>query len=462
MKRSLRTTLTFSIAAVAMVLMIIISTLSSYFINQQFKDYVSKQQQSLIHEIVNSIGLQYDPNTKIWNDDNVHAIGMNALYDGYIIKVYDENGKTIWDAEIWDMSTCIQIKEDITHSMLSRFPESDGKFIDTDYALELSSTQIGKVNVTYFGPYFYTDNDFYFLNQMKLILLIIGMISLLISIVLGYLISRRISTPILRTIKVTQQISEGDYKIRIPEQSKLTEVDQLIDSVNALASSLDKQEILKKKLTADVAHELRTPLTTLRIALEAMMYGVLETTQDRLKSSYDEVMRISNIVKDLESLALVEDGNLKLDKEETSLVDVAYQAIEKLEFQIKEKKMQVTVSGSCDKIMLDPARMIQVILNLLTNAIKYTPEGGEIKLEIEKTKDEVILKVIDNGSGISKEDLPHIFERFFRADKSRNRSTGGSGIGLTIVKSIVSAHGGNVEVQSELDKGSLFTIRLPK
>lgn len=462
MKGSLKSRLTLSIAAVALVLIAIISTLSSYFINQQFKQYITKQQQASINEIVYSLGQQYNPETKTWNVEYVHTIGMYALYDGYIIKVYDVSNKTVWDAEVWDMSTCVQIKEDITHNMLSKFPGSNGKFSATDYSIELSSQQIGRVNVTYFGPYFYSDNDFDFLNQLSSILLLVGAVSLLISLVLGYLISRRISKPILTTILATEQISKGDYKIRIQDKSQLTEVDNLIESVNQLASSLDKQESLKKQLTSDVAHELRTPLTTLRITIEAMIDGLLEPSSERLKSSYDEVLRITNIVKDLESLAIVEDGNLKLEKTEVDLTELTKQGVEKLEHQIKEKEMDVSISGSCSKVWVDSSRMTQVIINLLTNAIKYTQPEGNISIEFSESDNEVIMDVVDNGSGIPQDELPYIFERFYRADKSRNRLTGGSGIGLTIVKSIVVAHGGRIEVQSEEGKGSTFTVILPK
>jgi len=462
MKGSLRSRLTLSIAAVALVLIAIISSLSSYFINQQFKQYITKQQQASINEIVYSLGQQYNPETKTWNVEYVHTIGMYALYDGYIIKVYDVSNKTVWDAEVWDMSTCVQIKEDITHNMLSKFPGSNGKFSATDYSIELLSQQIGRVNVTYFGPYFYSDNDFDFLNQLSSILLLVGAISLLVSLVLGYFISRRISKPILTAILATEQISQGDYKIRIQEKSKLTEVDNLIESVNQLATSLDKQESLKKQLTSDVAHELRTPLTTLRITIEAMMDGLLEPSPERLKSSYEEVLRITNIVKDLESLAIVEDGNLKLEKTDVDLAELTKQGVKKLEHHIKEKEMNVSISGSCSKVLVDSERMTQVIINLLTNAIKYTQPKGIINIEFSETDHEVVMDVVDNGSGIPKDELPYIFERFYRADKSRNRSTGGTGIGLTIVKSIVMAHGGSIEVHSEVGIGSTFTVILPK
>jgi len=462
MKTSLRTRLTLSFASVALILIAIISLLSSYFINQQFNVYIARQQEKSINEIIYSLGQQYNTTEKSWNVDYVHTIGMYALYDGYIIKVVDVKNNSVWDAEVWDMSTCVQIKEDITHKMLEKFPGSNGKFSDKDYSIELAGQPIGKVNVTFFGPYFYTDNDFKFLNELSSLLLFVSAVSLLVSIVIGYLISKRISKPILTAIDATGQISRGDYKIRISEKSKLTEVDDLISSVNNLADSLDKQENLKKQLTSDVAHELRTPLTTLRINMEAMIDGVLDPTLDRLQICHDEVLRITNIVKDLESLATIEDGNLTLSKTDESLPEITVQAIKNLDFQIQEKNMNVVVQGTCSNSKIDKGRFMQVIINLLTNAIKYTQSTGTIIFDFSETDYEIILRVEDNGNGISAEELPFIFERFYRADKSRNRSTGGSGIGLTIVKSIIIAHGGSIDVQSELGKGSTFTIILPK
>ncbi|MDP2813914.1 MAG: ATP-binding protein [Erysipelotrichaceae bacterium] len=462
MRGSLRSRLTLSIATVAFVIIAIVISLSNYFINQNFQSYITKQQEATINEIVYTLGQQYNPENQTWDVEYVHTIGMYALYDGYIIKVFNDENQTVWDAEIWDMSACVQVKEDITHQMLSRFPESNGKFSDTDFSIELTGNTIGRVNVTYFGPYFYSENDFDFLSKLSSLLFLIALISLLVSILLGSQIAKRMSKPILDTISATGQISKGDYKIRIQDRSNLSEIDNLIESVNQLASSLDKQEQLKRQLTSDVAHELRTPLTTLRITLEAMMDGILEPSLERLKSSFDEVIRITNIVKDLESLAILEDGNLKLELSQVSLVDFSQQVIKKLEHQIEEKEMNISIVGTCSMIMVDAFRMTQVIINLMSNAIKYTQPKGMIRIEFSESEDEVMMKFIDNGSGIPKDELPYIFERFYRADKSRNRLTGGSGIGLTIVKSIINAHGGSIHVQSEPGHGSEFTVRLPK
>jgi signal transduction histidine kinase len=210
---------------------------------------------------------------------------------------------------------------------------------------------------------------------------------------------------------------------------------------------LARQEELRKQLTADVAHELRTPLTAVSTNLEAMAEGALAPTNERLNSCYDEIRRLGNLVADLESLAKTESEILKLNLVSIDLLDIAKEVFE-------------TVSGEHVTVQADRERILQVLNNLRTNAEKYGNDEISVAVKNNGKYGEVV--VTDNGSGISEEDLPHIFERFYRADKSRTRSTGGAGVGLAIVKSIVDAHGGTVSVESKLDEGSTFTVRLKK
>jgi signal transduction histidine kinase len=172
--------------------------------------------------------------------------------------------------------------------------------------------------------------------------------------------------------------------------------------------------------------------------------------------------RISRLVRDLESLAKVESGNSKLDRSMISLKELSNNAVLNFEAELKNKELRMSVEGSDSRIFADKYRIDQVLMNLMSNAIKYTPEGGNIDIRISETEDSVILEFEDNGIGIPEEELPLIFERFYRADKSRNRMTGGSGIGLAIVRSIIAAHGGTVEVRSSLNSGTCFTLTFPK
>jgi signal transduction histidine kinase len=440
----------------------IISFLANFLINQQFTNYLSKQQELKTQIITSSISQQYSAFTDQWNLDYVHAIGMFSLYEGYIIKVYDKQGAILWDAQAHDMNLCNQIMDEISDRMRIQYPQLNGDFTSVSYALEQSSQEIGSVSISYFGPFFLNENEFQFLRSLNIIIVSVGLLSLLVSLFVGHMLAKRISQPILKTIELTKQIAGGKYEVRLEEKSDTTELQLLISSINHLAESLETLEKLRKQLTEDVAHELRTPITILQSYLEAMTEGIWDASEERLRSCYDEVVRIGTLVGDLESLAKLEQDNLKLDKQRMDLRAVIEQVVSTFAAESMNKKLSISVEGSPIEVLADHSRMKQVVVNLLSNAIKYSGEGCSITFRLFNHKDGAGFLINDNGIGIPKEELPYIFERFYRADKSRNRMTGGTGIGLTIVKSIVQAHGGRVTVDSEQGKGSTFTVYLPK
>ncbi|MPM86052.1 Sensor histidine kinase ResE [bioreactor metagenome] len=215
-------------------------------------------------------------------------------------------------------------------------------------------------------------------------------------------------------------------------------------------------------MTADVAHELRTPLTTLGSHLEAMIEKVWEPTTERLKSCHEEILRLGKIVMDLESLERVESNNLKLNKAPIDLMELTNSVCVTFEGELSNKNLELEINGTASIVSIDKDRFSGVISNLLSNAVKYTPDGGQIRVLIQDSPDESIFVIEDNGVGIPEEELPFIFERFYRADKSRNRKTGGAGIGLAIVKSVVTAHGGSITANNCTQGGCVIEIRLPK
>ncbi|HVI42511.1 MAG TPA: histidine kinase dimerization/phospho-acceptor domain-containing protein, partial [Anaerovoracaceae bacterium] len=350
MKVSLKAKLSLAIALVVLLTVALISLLSNYFIQNQFKGYIETQQEKAAKQIVESISAQYDANTGSWDTDFIHTIGMYALYDGYIVKVYDKGGKNIWDAETCDMSLCTQIMDDISHRMMTEYPTINGKFTTKTFPVMQSLKEIGTVSISYYGPFFLSEDDFQFLDALNKILIGIGIISLLISIVTGVFLARHLSKPILKTVEAAKDIADGKYGTRIHRDTGTKEVDQLIDSINHLAESLEKQEALRRQLTADVAHELRTPLTTVQTHVEAILEGVWEPTRERLESCYDEMSRLSNLVSDLENLAKVESDNLKLNKTEVSLRELTDKTLGSFEKELKDKNLNVEVAGRCSLI----------------------------------------------------------------------------------------------------------------
>ncbi len=219
---------------------------------------------------------------------------------------------------------------------------------------------------------------------------------------------------------------------------------------------------LRKRMTTDIAHELRTPLTAVSSHLEAMIDGLWEVTPQRLQGCYDEIERLGILVSDLQRLAKIEGENLNLNKTDIDLKEVALTVVDNMTAQASKKNQSIEILGGSVNICADKDRMNQVVHNLLSNAIKYSLDEGIVKIEVSETESYGVLKVADDGIGIPEDELPFVFERFYRADKSRNRNLGGAGIGLAIVKSIVLAHEGDLTAQSVLGQGSCFTVSIPK
>jgi signal transduction histidine kinase len=405
--------------------------------------------------------LSHDGGGPLWAPDLLHAVGMSALYDGYIIRVYTRDGALVWDAENHDMALCRQIMGEITERT-RRYSHSEGRMLSQEHELWRGGQKIGFVTISYLGPYFLSENDFQFLSALNGILIAIGALSVLLAAVTGRLLARRIARPIVKTAEIAKRIAAGDYETRFAGDTHIQEIGELVTAVNSLSAALSEQEALRRQLVADVAHELRTPIFTVSAYLETMLEGIWEATPERIKSCYDEISRLSALLAELEKLAQLESAELDLNKTPVDLLAAAQSVARSLEIELEQKNLSFALSGPPTVVAADRERVLQILFNLISNAAKYTPPGGHIQVEVGATDRAGVISVADDGAGVPEDELPFIFERFYRADKSRNRLTGGSGIGLAIVKSIVTAHGGEVTVVSRLDQGSRFTVSLPK
>ncbi|MDR0653129.1 MAG: HAMP domain-containing histidine kinase [Synergistaceae bacterium] len=462
MRRSLRTQLTLTIALIVLATVALISFLANMLITREFEKYAEELRNARAQDIVANLSRQYNGMTRAWDIGYIHGMGMYALHEGYVIRIYDRNGAVVWDAEDHDMSLCGQIMADIANRMEEKRPNLGGSFSTLEYKITQNGRDVGGVAITSYGPYFFTDGDFRFLDALNMILLAIGAISFGFSLIAGWLLARRISRPIIKTAHIAKQISVGNFGIHFEGRTRTKELDEMVTAVNSMAESLARQENLRKRLTTDVAHELRTPLSAVSSHLELMIESVWEPTARRLQSCYDEISRISELVAGLERLEQMENENLSLNKMPVDLLELARSVAGTFESEGIKKNVSIHVSGEAAIVLGDRGRLHQVLSNLLSNAIKYTPDGGHVRVAVNDTPNGGVIVVEDNGIGIPENELPLIFERFYRTDKSRNRKTGGAGIGLTIAKSIVLAHGGKIEVESASGTGSRFTISLPK
>lgn len=462
MKRKLGTQLSAGVVLVVLIAVSLISLAANILIRLQFEKYVSEQQKSFSEKLADALSPQYDADIEMWNEDYIHGFGMYALQDGYIIKVYDAEENVIWDAEHHDMTLCHQMMQDISNRMEENRPEVQGDFVTCRYELKQSGEVVGYLEVSYYSPYYFNENDFQFLDSLNQILLVVGVLSVAGAAAVGMLLARRVSAPIAKAIEITREISEGNYEIRFESDVRTQEMAELSEAVNQMAGNLEAQEAIRRQLTLDVAHELRTPIANVSSHLEAIIEGVWEPTRERLQNCYDELSRISNIITDLEKLRQIESENMILDREPVDLLELSQAVQTAFEPELERKRITCSVTGESAVVLGDQKRLHQVIFNLVSNAIKYSAEGGHIEISAGGEGEEVALSVKDQGIGISEKDLPFIFERFYRTDRSRNRKTGGAGIGLTIVRAIVRAHGGKITVESKEGAGSIFTVTLPR
>ncbi|KQL49811.1 histidine kinase [Brevibacillus choshinensis] len=289
------------------------------------------------------------------------------------------------------------------------------------------------------------------------------MIALLLLVCIASIfIAKRIAKPIVNISDAAQTVSKGDLSVRVALPQGKDELSGLVQSFNNLVENLQRQEELRKRLTSDIAHELRTPLNTLLAQTEGMLDGIWEASPEHLEATRSEVLRLIRIVNDLDQVIQAEAGALNISQEVINLSQVVENIVGSMTAAFQLQGIHITSQlKTAGWITGDKQRIAQVVSNLITNSLKHSKKGGKVIVSVEKKGEIIEVKVIDSGTGISSDDLPFVFERFYRGDRSRNREKGGTGLGLTIVKGIVEAHQGNITIESEVGKGTTVTLRFP-
>lgn len=294
-------------------------------------------------------------------------------------------------------------------------------------------------------------------------LLVAGVVATATAALTSLFVSRRIVTPLSIMLVATRRISAGRYDERVPA-GEVDELGALSESFNSMAASLQAAEERRLDLIGDVSHELRTPLSTLQGYMEGFMERVVEPSEETWALLYGEAERMRRVVDDLSQLSRAEAGRLELKRAEVFPAEVVRVAIERMLPLFKEKGVEFAsaIPENLPPVSADGDRVVQILTNLLSNALRHTPAGGWITVKAEAQGDSVVFKVEDAGEGIASEHLPHLFERFYRVEKSRSREGGGSGVGLAISRALVDAMGGRIWVESPgLGKGATFTFTLP-
>lgn len=288
-----------------------------------------------------------------------------------------------------------------------------------------------------------------------------GVLGLIFAAVVSYVVAERFTRPLrgLATAASSERPAADAFAVHENDPQEMRE---LAGALGRMTERLQQEDEARRNLFADIAHELRHPIALLRGRLEMMQDGIAPVTPESLSGLQDEVIRLGRLVGDLRELSLAEVGNLSLNLQPIDLTQQIATLQENFEPITADKEIELRVeTGALPTLTADPDRIRQILANLLSNAIRHTPVGGRITLRAAHQGDQVIIEVADTGSGIAPEDLDHVFDRFYRADRSRARSTGGTGLGLTISRSLARLHGGDLTAANGPDGGALFVLSLP-
>jgi signal transduction histidine kinase len=302
-----------------------------------------------------------------------------------------------------------------------------------------------------------------FMSAIDETILVAATLAFLSSLAISLFVARRIVGPIQQMMRASQRIAAGEYRDRVPVTGS-DELAELARSFNRMAVMMEQTEQRRLELIGNVAHELRTPLSSIQVMIEGLVDGVLLADPTTYADFQREIKRLQRLVDDLQALSRVEAGQIALKPKPEDVTPLVQSAVDRLRPQFEDKgvALDLDLATNVPLIPVDADRMMQVLINLLGNALHYTPSGGRVFVRSEWQGDCIHIQIQDTGIGIAAEHLPHIFERFYRVDKSRSRAGGGSGIGLTIAKHLIEAHGGSISVTSPGPKqGSTFTIVIP-
>jgi two-component system OmpR family sensor kinase/two-component system sensor histidine kinase BaeS len=304
------------------------------------------------------------------------------------------------------------------------------------------------------------DQDF--LRSVNLAVLLAAVVVGVVALILGSVFFFHITAPVRDLTGAAEAIAAGDLSQRVTLRTG-DEIGRLGRAFNTMADALDQAERLRRHMVADIAHELRTPLSLVQGSLEAILDGMYELNLENVDSVHEETLVLTRLVNDLRDLALAEAGQLRLEEEDVDMTDLITRSAERFRAQAAEQGVSLATDLSTDlpTVRGDRQRISQVLINLMSNALRYTPAGGQVVVAAQPGSAEVLVSVADTGEGIASEDLPYVFERFYRADKSRARTSGGSGLGLAISRHIVKAHGGRIWAESQMGGGATFVFTLP-
>lgn len=419
-------------------------------VNSTFDKYISDNQQKRNDRIVSYFEEVYKRD-KNWTSDSGKEIQHEGYMSNYCLTLLDKDKNVIWAMdpnEIKNMNG----------------EHAGSEYRTTTFDISYQSEVVGYVIIGQYDPILVSEQDINFKISINRNIAISVVVAIAFASLISIYFSRQFSNPIKAVSETSVDLTEGNYNSKTDTKSSVLEINNLIKSINILGDKLQYQDDLRKRLVSDISHEIRTPLNIFQNNLEAMIDGVYPVTTERLINLNDEVIRFGKLLNNLDMLKELEEQSVEYHKDKVNLEELMKKIYDtfsmhasrkniKLDLQ-KKPKLDYNIIGDKDKLQ-------QVFFNILSNAVKFTDEGGHIIIRLDGDKNQIIIEVKDTGIGISKKDLPFIFERLYRGDKSRSQIEG-SGIGLTISKQILIHHSAIIEVESEEGVGTNVNVRFSR
>ena len=444
-----RLSILFVICSISSILLIALFV--NLTINNKFNQYMEDIQNKRYERIVSYFQEVYKI-SGMWTEESGVELVHDAYMNNYCLTLLDRDKKFIWGMDPNDIKRNIHLNTMTTQQF--------GNYNSKSFEIMSDGNVVGYVDIGQYSPILLTEEDVNFQTSINESILVSGLITLTLIIGISLYFSKQFSGPIRDVAYMSVNLSKGNFDTKPIVASNIVELEHLRKSVNILAEKLKYQDTLRRTLVADISHEIRSPLNVLQNNLEAMVDGIFPVTTERLNYLNEEVVRFSRLLNTLDILKEFESESIKLNCETIVLNELINEICKDFNIAAENKNIKLNFYMEPNEeyiINADRDKIKQVFINLVSNAIKFTESGGNVSISIFKDYKAIIVEVKDDGIGIKKVDLPFVFERLYRGDKSRHQIEG-SGIGLTIVKNILQLHYASIDVESEEGKGTTFKV----
>ena len=454
---------------VAVVTAVVMTLVLAYTWEGQFQSYTRENMQRLAQSTASTLSSVYQENGE-WTDEALeYARSTSAVSSEVGVQVLDERGRVLYD-DTWAIARRRRSAGgsgvgEVGVGVPADVMPKDADSIVTANVVDANGVSVGMVRLWAFGSEaLLTKSDAAFRTNSYAAIAWSALVAVVLAFVMGSIASRSLARPIRVITSTAAQIRGGDLTART-NLSGVDEIGQLGETFDSMATTLERDIQFEHRLTSDVAHELRTPLMAMLVTVEAMQDGVLPADDEHFETVATEVRRLSRLVDAMLHLSRIENGKRDLKVERTDVVHLV-KSLVSVQHQLFHERGQhlrfddKTTRHEC-YAEIDPDLIREAITNIMSNAMRYTPQDGWIVVSVWNDRKNVLISVRDTGIGIAEEDIPRMFSRFWRSDASRERVSGGLGVGLAITKEIVDQHNGTIQVESELGKGTTFTLRIP-